>query len=152
MTTRPLTFAACTAALTLFVAASPAQAQEATLFPHEMRGVYGITEAAPESDSTAQRIVVTGRRTDREAVVAAVMQAAADGTLDRSGEAQPARLSDGSFIFTRAEVVAELFKAKAEGRFDSSGEHWIGHDHGGRDPSFAVAASTRRPVILAAQR
>lgn len=146
MTSRLFALAACTTVLA--VASSSTLAQEATLFPHEMRALYGVTEAAAEPEAEPQRIVITGRRlTTRQRVVADLQDAIRDGTLDRSGEAQQVALSDGSFLFTRAEVVAELMKAKAEGRFDTSGEHWIGHDNGGQDPSYTVASKGPSSIV-----
>lgn len=151
MTTRLLALAACSAALTL--ASATALAQEASLFPHELSGTASVTEAAVEPDAQSQRIVITGRAlTMRERVVLALMDAIRNGTLDRTGEGQPIPLSNGSFVYTRGEVVADLFKAKAEGRFDTSGEHWIGHDHGGRDPRVVVMSSDRLALLSVASR
>ncbi len=144
---KPLLTLAAIATLTA-LASMPSRAQEATLFPHE----YAAFAPAimPAADSDAQRIVITGSRTaTREMVMAQLARAVADGTLDRGGEASAVPASPAG-VLTRAEVVAELMLAKAEGRFDSSGEHWIGNDHGGRDPSYARASV--KPVQLATAR
>jgi hypothetical protein len=145
---KPLFTLAALAALTA-LASMPSRAQEATLFPHEY-AAFAPAVMPAASDGGAQRIVITGSRTaTREMVMAQLARAIADGTLDRGGEASAMPASPAG-VLTRAEVVAELMLAKAEGRFDNSGEHWIGNDHGGRDPSFARA--TVKAVQLAQAR
>lgn len=163
MTSRSFVVAACTTVLT--VASSSSMAQEATLSDAEMHRYYGVTDAAAvvlaqpvaaaiaPPDAQPHRVVITARGlTVRERVVAELMDAIGDGTLDRSGEAQQFAQNETPLVFTRAEVVAELFKAKAEGRFDSSGEHWIGHDYGGRDPSVTLVSASRLTLIAQASR
>jgi hypothetical protein len=145
---KPLFTLAALATLTA-LAAMPTRAQEATLFPHEY-AAFAPAVMAPADNGDTQRVVITGSRSaTREMVKAQLASARADGSLDRGGEASAMPPSPAG-LFTRAEVVAELMKAKAEGRFDSSGEHWIGNDHGGRDPSFARAAA--KAVQLAQAR
>lgn len=138
----------CTAlafsAFGVFVA-SPAVAQEATFFAddmHDLRAQMAHASANGASVSGTQQVVVIGRRqTTRNEVMAQVAQAIANGTLDRSGEVSLVAAVPPGSTLTRAEVLAEVALAKAEGRYDSSGEHWIGHDHGGRDPRVALAAA-----------
>ncbi len=138
----------CTAlafsAFGVFVA-SPAVAQEATFFAddmHDLRAQMAQASAQPAGVSSTQQVVVIGRRqTTRDEVMAQVAQAIADGTLDRSGEVSLVAAASSNSKLTRADVLAEVAQAKAEGRYDASGEHWIGHDHGGRDPRMALAAA-----------
>ena len=123
------------AAFVLSLFAAAATAQEVTVFPGESAyGYLGAVNAVrmPAGGMLAPALV-TGRRSEltRDAVLADLARARADGSFDRSGEVTFVAHAPRISTLTRADVVLAAARARADGTLDTSGEVRVARERWG---------------------